>query len=121
MQVNKKILIIDDNEVISSILKTHLEGSGFTVQMCRSALEGLALTREHRFDVYIIDYRLPDYKGDTVTTVIREIQPSAIIIGYSIEPKEQAFLDAGADKFMFKEKLPVELVAFIRRASGEHR
>ncbi len=119
MQVEKEILVIDDNRAMLSILKAYLVGHGFKVQTCSTALDAIALASERRFDVYIIDYRLPDYNGDTVTTVIRGIQPSAIIVGFSIEPKEQAFLDAGADKFIFKERLTAGLLAVIRRASGE--
>ncbi len=115
MHGEMKILVIEDNEVTSSIVKEQLEREGFNVQTCHSAFDAIFLSEEHRFDVYVIDYRLPDYHGDTVTGLIRGMQPSAIIIGYSIEPKEQAFLAAGADKFIFKERLTAELIAFIRQ------
>ena len=115
MHVEKEILVIDDNEQMLSILKTYLEHDGFKVQTCPSAVSAIALAKEHRFDVYIVDYRLPGMKGDAITAAIRGMQPSAIIIGYSVEPKEQAFLSAGADKFIVKEKISAEISAFIRQ------
>ncbi len=104
----------------SSIVKEQLENDGFNVKTCRSAFDAVVLTEEHRFDVYIIDYRLPDYTGDMVADIIRRTQPTATIIGYSLEPREQEFLAAGADRFIFKEELPATLSALIRRASDEH-
>ena len=114
MQTEKKILIIDDNELTLNILKIHLEHHGFKVATCPSAVSALALAQGSPFGIYIVDYRLPGKRGDSVTAAIRKMQPSAVIIGYCIEAKEQAFLSAGADKFILKEKLMTELSVYIR-------
>ena len=97
MHVEKEILVIDDNELMLSILKTYLEHDGFKVQTCPSAVSSIALAKEHRFDVYIVDYRLPGMKGDAGTDANRGMLPSAIIIRYSIELKATRRLTEGID------------------------
>jgi len=114
MQLEKEILVIDDNELILSALKILLECDGFKVQTCPGAASALALAGERAFDIYIVDYQLPDMNGDAVTAAIRKMQPSAVIIGSSVEPKERAFLSAGADTFIIKHELPTEVSVFIR-------
>jgi DNA-binding response OmpR family regulator len=114
MQMEKEILVIDDDEVFLSLLETLLEHDGFKVYVCSNALNAVTLAKVCRFDFIIIDYRLADMKGDAITAAIRRMQPSAIIIGCSMESKEQAFLSAGANKFISKEELPAELIAYIR-------
>ena len=120
METNKRILVIDDNEFLLSALKNLLEYNGFQVETCSHAVPALALAEEHPFDIYVIDYRLPGINGDAITVVIRRMQPTAIIIGSSAESKEQAFLRAGADTFIAKQELPVELLAFMRQTLGAH-
>lgn len=114
MQVKKEILVIDDDELILSALKILLEYDGFKVQTCPSAASALALAGERAFDIFIVDYRLPEMNGDALTAAIRKMQPSAVIIGSSVEPKERAFLSAGADTFIIKHELPAEVSAFIK-------
>jgi len=116
MQLERKILVIDDNEYILSILKILLEYDGFKVQTCPSAASALALAEGQAFDIFIVDYQLPDMNGDAVTAAIRKMHPSSIIIGSSVEPKERAFLSAGADTFIIKHELPAEVSAFIQSA-----
>ena len=118
MQLEMDILVIDDNEFILSALKILLECDGFKVQTCPSAASALALVEERAYDIYIVDYRLPEMNGDALTAAIRKMQPSAVIIGSSVELKERAFLFAGADTFIIKHKLPAEVSAFIQSALG---
>jgi DNA-binding response OmpR family regulator len=114
MQSKADILVIDDNELILGAVKAILERDGFKVLTCPDGASALALAKEGAFDLFIVDYRLPDMHGDAVTAAIRKIHPSSIIIGSSVELKEQAFLSAGADKFILKHELPANVVAFIR-------
>ncbi len=116
MQRKKEVLVIDDDELILSSLKTLLERNGLKVKTCCSAASARALAEERGFDIYIIDYHLPEINGDALTAAIRSMQPSAMIIGSSSELKEHAFLSAGADTFIAKYELPAQVSAFIRHA-----
>ncbi len=116
MQTKKAILIIDDDEILLSALKTLLECDNFNVKTCSNAASAVDLASESQFDIYIIDYYLREIHGDAMAAAIRRMQPSAIIIGCSSQPKEHAFLSAGADTFIAKSDLPAQVSAFIRRS-----
>ncbi len=116
MQTKKEVLIIDDDEILLSALKTLLEYDNFNVKTCSNAASAVDLAAESQFDIYIIDYYLPGINGDALTAAIRRMQPSAIIIGCSSQPKEHAFLSAGADIFIAKCDVPAQVPAFIRRS-----
>jgi DNA-binding response OmpR family regulator len=45
---------------------------------------------------------------------VRKMNPGSFIIGYSMEPKEIAFLNAGADKFIIKDHLMKELIQSLK-------
>src|SRR5512139_665547 len=114
MQTKKDVLVIDDNELLLDLLKAFLERDGYEVETCSSPASALALAEERPFDIYIIDYQLPEMCGDAVAVAIRRLQPSAIIIGSSAESKEKAFLSAGADTFISKDHVPTALTEFLR-------
>ncbi len=113
MNSKKQILVVDDNEMIQSALALILSANGFAVEVCSNGSYALTLSKKRPFELYIVDYRLPDMKGDFVTAEIRKSQPDSIIIGSSVETEEQAFLAAGADKFILKENLTTELLKSI--------
>ncbi len=114
MQSEKAILIIDDNELFLGLLKTFLERDGFRTLTCPDPASALAVAREWAFDIFIVDYRVPNVTGYALTAAIRKIHPSAMIIGCSLEPKEQEFLSAGADRFISKEDLPAKLSVLVK-------
>ncbi len=59
-----RVLVVDDEEMVSRILKDFLEDQGFFVCAVNRGTEGLELATRERFDVAIIDMRLPDMDGD---------------------------------------------------------
>ncbi|HVN29632.1 MAG TPA: response regulator [Candidatus Binataceae bacterium] len=87
------ILVVDDQEetIISS--KLLLEREGHRVETALGGLEALKLFREHRFDLAIIDYFMPQMNGEELVRAIRNIDSEVQIIlqtGYSGEkpPRE---------------------------------
>ena len=57
------VLIIDDNERNVKLVCDVLEAAGMSTLSAVTAAEGLALAREHRPDVVLMDIRLPDLDG----------------------------------------------------------
>lgn len=110
----KDVLIIDDNTGMRDILTYLLEDEGFTAESCADGITALKVIKDQTFNIYLIDYRLPEMMGDAVTVHVREFLPDAYIIGYSIEHREREFLKAGADKFILKENLIRELIRSIK-------
>lgn len=108
------VLVVDDNELTRVTLTQLLKEEGFTVDSCASGRSALDLTIRKPFQIFVIDYSMPEMKGDAVTAEVRKLHPSSFIIGFSFEPKESAFLEAGADKFLLKEYLLNDLVGLIK-------
>lgn len=61
------ILVIEDEEVERYSLKTALETEGFFVEAAEKGAEAESIAKTIAFDIIIVDYRLPDMDGVTVT------------------------------------------------------
>ncbi len=115
----EEVLVIDDNQMTRDTIKLLLEDQGFSVEGCPNGKSALDLTKRKNFAIYLIDYRMPGMKGDAVAAIIRKLSPDAYIIGFSLESKEQAFLEAGADKFIIKEHFDKKLIPLIKKKFHE--
>ena len=106
----KEVLVIDDNDITSSMIEAILGDAGFRVQVCADGTSALKWASARCFSAYIIDYHIPKVNGDVLAAVFRKVCPAAIIIGCSIIPKEQTFLQAGANYFIMKNDLVSHLL-----------
>ena len=70
-----RVLVIDDEEMVSMILRDFLEDQGFTVVTIDRGKDGLDLVQKEKFDAAIIDMRLPDMDGDDFIIRCNEMQP----------------------------------------------
>ncbi len=70
--INKKILIIEDDKDYFFILKTNFEMEGFFVVAARNGQEGLALIEKERPDLIILDIVMPVMDGYEVAKKIKE-------------------------------------------------
>ena len=70
----KKILHVDDDNVMRMMVKKALErsGKGFDIISCSSATEFLQKITEHSPDLLLIDVIMPDMRGPTLLERIRE-------------------------------------------------
>jgi CheY-like chemotaxis protein len=102
MKINRSILIVDDDITLSRLIQRLLERSGHDVSHCDNGFDAVTLSKERDFDMFLIDYNMPELTGDKVCKLIRNQHPNGYIVGYSGESKEQPFIDAGANKFIDK-------------------
>lgn len=101
------ILLVDDDEVVRSVVRRMLERSGYTVALCSDGLEAVDYYRDHctEIDLVILDLVMPVMGGKKAFPLIREINPDAIVLvssGYSLEGEAQSLLDTGASAFLQK-------------------
>lgn len=59
-----RVIIIDDEKMISKMLKGYLEDQGFEVETAASGADGLGMIKREHYDVAIVDVRLPDMVGN---------------------------------------------------------
>ena len=102
---NCRILYVDDHEDTSFML-THLLGqSDYEVVTAPSVERALELIREEKFDLYVLDKRLPDGSGLDLCRRLNELTPDVPVIFYSGDAYElhrQQGIDAGADAYVTK-------------------
>src|SRR5512134_3550192 len=109
--IKEEVLVVDDNTTTRDILKTLLESEGYAVTCCADGAAAIDFAMEKAFSVFLVDYRMSAMNGLEATAVLRRLHPAKLIIGFSIENKEHAFLEAGADMFIRKDELSSRLVA----------
>jgi DNA-binding response OmpR family regulator len=119
----KKILIVEDEEKISSIVKAYLEKEGFEVTAADTGQKALSALK-NGFSLIILDLMLPDMDGEDICKVIREDSdvPIIMLTAKSEEEDRIAGLGIGADDYVVKPFSPRELVArvkaLLRRVKG---
>lgn len=74
--MERRILIVDDEETIRESLKDFLEDYDFYVVAAASAEEALQLLHEHPFDIMVADLRLPGISGDALIVKAHELHPA---------------------------------------------
>jgi phosphate regulon transcriptional regulator PhoB len=114
-----KVLIIDDEKDIVSLLRYHLEKSGFH---CLEGMDGavaLRLVREHHPDLLILDLMLPGMDGLEICRQLRQDAATArlpilMLTAKAEEVDRVVGLEVGADDYVVKPFSPRELVARVR-------
>lgn len=80
MKLNQRILIIDDEDELRSILTQRLKRRGYDIWEAGTAQEGMTLISEQIFEGVLLDIRLPDGDGLTLLQEIKKQQPELQVI-----------------------------------------
>jgi len=88
---------------------------GFVADCCENGPAAFERVQEMRFDLILIDYRMPEIDGIKVTKSLRGLCPDVFIIGMSIEDKGAEFVSAGADTFINKARLVQDMLPLARQ------
>ena len=112
----KTILIVDDNESICNILYHYGKEAGYTMLIAHNGQEGLAYFTNYKPDVILLDVMLPDMNGFQICRKIREKYnyPVIMLTARGEEMDKVNGLTLGADDYITKPFLPLELVARVK-------
>ena len=110
-----KILIVEDEKKISDIVKSYLGRDGFGVTVAATGAAALSEIK-NRFDLVILDLKLPDIDGETICKSIREISdmPVIMLTDKSAEDDRVKGLFIGADDYVIKPFSVRELIARVQ-------
>ncbi len=117
--MKKKILIIDDDLDMCSLLSRFLNKKGFETDMAHNGAKGLAKFTEQHFDIVLCDFRLGDKDGKDVLLKIKEANPQTIVIiitGYSDIKTAVDVIKLGAFDYITKPLIPDEVINVIEKA-----
>ncbi|MBI5748285.1 MAG: response regulator [Nitrospinae bacterium] len=122
-----KILIVDDEEDILTLLEYNLEKAGFEVISAKDGPEAIELTKKKSPELVILDIMLPSMEGTEVCKVIKRDNttshiPIIMLTAKGEEVDRIVGLELGADDYITKPFSPRELVlrvkAVLKRLKG---
>ena len=93
MEEMKRIIVIDDDQTIRDVLRDYLQELGYRVILAADGLEGMVKIKQERYDLIILDIRMPYVSGIGLIKIAREIKPDIPVIcmtGYGISPEKIA-------------------------------
>lgn len=111
-----KILVIEDETVVSETLADNLRAESFDVLTARDGVEGLRLAREQTPDLLILDLMLPEMDGLSVCRILRKESdvPIIMLTARGTEMDKIVGLETGADDYVVKPFSFGELLARVR-------
>ena len=120
-----KILIVEDEEALSTLLDYNLSKEGFETLLARDGEEALLKVEEERPDAVVLDWMLPNVSGIEVCRRLRAGEetrhlPIVMLTARAEETDRIRGLDTGADDYVTKPfsmgELAARLRAVLRRA-----
>jgi two-component system, OmpR family, response regulator RegX3 len=110
-----RIAVLEDDVVVGTAMQHWLEAAGHTVH---NFISGKAIVREaarESFDLFMLDWHVPDLSGEEVLRWLREKQLSTVPVLFATSRDSEAdivaALLAGADDYMVKPVRRLELLA----------
>ena len=104
--MTKTVLIVEDNELNMKLFHDLLDAHGYKTLQTRNGMEALALAREHRPDVVLMDVSMPDLNGLDATAQLKQEMPEVRVIVLSMHANEEYVLQAlraGASGYLLKD------------------
>ncbi len=111
----KKILIVEDNELNMKLFHDLLEVHGYTTLQTKDGREALQLAREHRPDLILMDIQLPEVSGLEVTKWIKaddELKsiPVIAVTAFAMKGDEEKIRSGGCEAYIAK---PISVNSFL--------
>lgn len=111
----KKILIVEDNELNMKLFHDLLEVHGYTILQTKDGREALQLAREHRPDLILMDIQLPEVSGLEVTKWIKADDdlksiPVIAVTAFAMKGDEEKIRSGGCEAYIAK---PISVNSFL--------
>lgn len=125
MEGNRKILLIEDDELLSELYNTKLSASGFDLESASDGEEGLKKAKEFMPDLILLDIVLPKKDGFEVLQALKkdeELKNIPVIAITNLGQKEEVEkgLRLGANDYIIKAHFtPTEVVAKVKKLLAE--
>jgi response regulator RpfG family c-di-GMP phosphodiesterase len=120
----KRILVVDDEEIVRIALRQTLRRERYEVTACSSPEEGLQVLKTEAFSVIISDYQMPGMTGLDFLAHAKQLQPDAtrilITAVLSLDTVIEAINKGEIYRFVVKPWIREELLATVRNAIQRH-
>jgi len=113
--MQKRILIVEDNELNMKLFNDLLEAHGYKTVQTRSGVEAVELARLHKPDLILMDIQLPEVSGLQVTQTIKDDEvlrhiPVIAITAFAMKGDEEKIRLGGCEAYLSK---PISIVKFL--------
>jgi two-component system alkaline phosphatase synthesis response regulator PhoP len=119
--MSKKILVVDDDELVLIAIRELLTPLGFSVTISPNGSDALEKAASNQFDLVILDVIMPEMDGFEVSQKIRQIAsyaetPVMMLTAKSGDEDRQRGLEMGANLYLPKPISPRRLIALVEEA-----
>ncbi|MDM8518319.1 response regulator [Desulfobacterales bacterium HSG16] len=116
----ESILVVDDEETVTKLLKLMLKALGYTVVAYNNPIEAFETFRQNtdRYDLVIADIMMPEMTGDRLAIEMMKIRsdiPIILCTGFSDRIDEESSREIGVKDFVMKPLLRDQIARTIRR------
>lgn len=111
-----KILLIEDNQIITKGLKYSLEQENFEIETAENIVTAKTKIKKQRYDLYLLDIGLPDGDGYEICNYIKSKEDVPVIFLTAKDEESDVVqgLDMGADDYVIKPFRTRELISRIK-------
>ena len=114
-RTRKLVMIVEDNELNMKLFNDLLDAHGYQTIQTRNGLDALALAREHRPDLILMDIQLPEVSGLEVTKWLKEDDelrsiPVIAVTAFAMKGDEERIRSGGCEAYVSK---PISVVMFL--------
>lgn len=123
-----KILAVEDDQNLGTILNEYLQAKGFESTLCKNGQEGFDAFKKGDFDLCLLDVMMPIKDGFTLAREIRQMDQTIPIIFLTAKSMKDDAIEgfkAGADDYITKpfsmEELLMRIKAIMRRVNTDEK
>lgn len=116
--INKRVLLVEDNEINLLMTKEILNGMGFETYLADSGQAAVKLAGKYEFDVILMDIRMPGIDGYETTRRIRQLEacretPIIALTADAVDGVAERAQTAGMNGFLTKPLYPSKLAEIL--------
>ena len=107
--MNESILVVDDDTELRKVLSSILSEEGYSVETVENGEQAIRVSEKTRFDLALIDIKLPDMEGTKLLQRLKAKQPHIVMIivtGFPTIENAMGAVNKGADGYILK---PLEI------------
>jgi len=118
MMTGKKILIVEDDAIIKTLISRALGSLGHSITTAKNGKEALAKVQELNYDLALLDIGLPDMLGTELLKKIRKINNEMVIIMITGHPSQDSSIESinnDADGYVVKPIRNDDLISIVEK------
>ena len=123
VMMSKTVLIVEDNELNMKLFHDLLESQGYSTLQTREGLQALALARQHRPDLILMDIQLPEISGLEVTKWLKDDEelshiPVVAVTAFAMKGDEERIRQGGCEAYISKPISVMHFLEVVRKHLG---